>query len=457
MENQPTYEELAGRVRDLENQVRKIHEMAEQAATEDVEKNPSAGDGTQERPFRAAAELVNANEMLIEEVKQRLQMEQELIQADKMISLGVLVSGMAHEINNPNNFIMINAQLLSDAWQSIVPILEEQYESQGDFQVAGLPYSEMKKEVPHLLHGIAEGSRRIQRIVKDLREYSRRDAANLEDQVFINDVVGQAIKLLDPLIRKATSHFSVKYGDSIPVIQGSHQKLEQVMINLIQNACQSLEDSGKSVRVTTDYNQENGDILVSVSDEGSGIADDALAYIMDPFFTTKRDTGGTGLGLAVSSNIVKEHKGKMAVQSAPGQGSTFTVCLPTREQRVLKKILVVDDDKLIRDMIARALSSFGDYRIKQVSTGTEASVRLGIEKPDLVVLDMQMPDMNGVEICRLIKTSPELAGIKVIIITGFPESKKVMEAADLGYHYVLAKPFHIKEFQALLDHVLKDE
>ncbi|MBA3030625.1 MAG: response regulator, partial [Desulfobacteraceae bacterium] len=175
---------------------------------------------------------------------------------------------------------------------------------------------------------------------------------------------------------------------------------------------------------------------------------------MDPFFTTKRDMGGTGLGLAVSSNIIKEHNGKIQVSSWPGQ-SVFEVHLPTREKGNLKKILVVDDDRSTREMIYKILSRTGDYSIQKVSTGTEASVKLGIEKPDLVILDMQMPDMNGVEICRLIRTSPELTGIKVVIITGYPGSRKVKEAAELGFGHVLAKPFEISELLQKVDDILK--
>jgi len=399
-------------------------------------------------------ELENAKENLEQEIEQRMQMEKDLVQADKMISLGTLVSGVAHEINNPNNFIMLNAPLLNEVWQSIFPVLEEKYKEHGDFSVAGLPYSEMKTEVPHLLHGIEEGSRRIQRIISDLKEYSRKDRGIMEDSVSINEVVLQSLKLVDPMIKKTTRRFSVEYGQDLPLIKGNNQKLGQVVINLIQNACQALADCEKGIWITTDFDEPTGDIVIRVKDEGPGIPEDVLAHIMDPFFTTKRDMGGTGLGLAVSSNIIKEHNGKIQVSSWPGQ-SVFEVHLPTREKGNLKKILVVDDDRSTREMIYKILSRTGDYSIQKVSTGTEASVKLGIEKPDLVILDMQMPDMNGVEICRLIRTSPELTGIKVVIITGYPGSRKVKEAAELGFGHVLAKPFEISELLQKVDDILK--
>ena len=400
------------------------------------------------------SELENAKDNLEKEIEHRLKMEKELVQADKMISLGILVSGVAHEINNPNNFIMLNAPLLNDVWQSVLPILEEQYAENGEYLVAGLPYSEMKVEVPYLLNGIEEGARRIQRIVKDLKEYSRRDKEIMEDAVSINDVVQQSIKLLDAMIKKTTQRFSVKYGRDLPLIKGNAQKLGQVVVNLIQNACQALDDNEKGIIVSTAVDDDNKDIIIAVEDEGSGIPKDVMPHIMDPFFTTKRDAGGTGLGLAVSANIVKEHGGKIEVRSETDEKSIFEVHLPTRTKTDKKKVLVVDDDRGIRDMICSALNKQGRYDVQKVSTGTEASVRLGIDKPDLVILDMQMPDMNGVEICRLINVSPELSGIKVLIVTGYPNSSKVREAEQLGFKHMLAKPFRLAEFYKAMEGML---
>ena len=403
---------------------------------------------------RRTHEIEQTNAFLEKEIKQRSQMEKELVQADKMISLGILVSGVAHEINNPNNFIMLNAPLLNDVWNSVVPMLEKQYRQQGDFMVAGLPYSEMKYEVPHLLNGIVEGARRIQRIVKDLKEYSRRDQDAVTESVSINEVVRQSIKLLDSQIKKTTFHFSMTLGKDLPVITGNSQKLGQVAVNLIQNACQALPAPERNVRVTTGYHEDAGEVWMAVEDEGVGIPEDVMPHIMDPFFTTKRDNGGTGLGLAVSANIIKEHGGRIEVDSMAGQYSRFTAFLPIRNKGGIKKIMVVDDDRANREIIYKALVKFGDFKVQKVATGTEASVKLGIDKPDLVILDMQMPDMNGVEICRLINVSPELFGVKVLIVTGYPGSAKVREAAQLGFDRVIAKPFDIKEIMDAVREIL---
>ena len=382
-------------------------------------------------------------------------MEQELIQADKMISLGILVSGVAHEINNPNNFIMLNAPLLKEVWKNVAPILDGHYEKHGDFNTGGLLYSEMKEEVPNLLNGIERGSKRIKRIVKDLKDFSRHDKEKMDESVNINDVIRQIITLLHSLIKKSTQSFSVEYGQNLPSIQGSNQKLEQVMINLIQNACHALPDTEKGIYVTTAYDGASGHVLVTVQDEGIGMPDDDLNRIMDPFFTTKRDSGGTGLGLSVSSNIIKEHEGKIEVRSEVGKGSRFIVHLPVKQKKAFKKILVVDDDDGIREIITTALSEYDMYSVYEASNGTEASLKLGIERPDLIILDIQLPEMDGVEICRLIKTTPALAGTKIVIITGYPNSPKVKEAVALGFENIMFKPFKIPELLTMVDYVLK--
>ena len=264
----------------------------------------------------------------IRDITREKQIEKDLLQADKMIALGTLVSGVAHEINNPNNFISLNISLLQEVWASLDPVLERYHREYGDFLAGGLPYGEMKAEIPNLLAGIEAGARRIQKIVKQLRDYSLPGPGLLEENLQLNEIVRQALALIDKKIARATARFSVSYGSGLPPLSGSSQKLEQVVINLVLNACQSLPDRERAVRVGTACDREGGTVSLVVEDEGCGMAESVVAQIMNPFFTTKRDIGGTGLGLAVSSRIVAEHNGRIDVKSVPGAGSTFTVRLP---------------------------------------------------------------------------------------------------------------------------------
>jgi polar amino acid transport system substrate-binding protein len=250
------------------------------------------------------------------------------MQAGKMVALGTLVSSVAHEINNPNNFIMLNTPLLKEAWRHILPILDEYYEENRDFMIGGMRYKDMRDRIPQLFSGISDGSKRIKQIVEDLRDFVRRDASDMNQSVDVNAVLRSAISLLSNMITKSTSHFSFKYGEKMPLLKGNSHRLEQVIINLIQNACQALPDIRRGIFLSTSYNEETCSIVIKVHDEGRGIPPEDLPHITDPFFTTKSDSGGIGLGLSISSRIVKEHGGTLTFASEPGKGTTTEIILP---------------------------------------------------------------------------------------------------------------------------------
>jgi signal transduction histidine kinase len=254
--------------------------------------------------------------------------QQQMMQASKMVALGTLVSGVAHEINNPNNFIMLNTPLLQEAWESSKPVLEEYYEKNGDFIIGGMQYSEMRENIPVLFSGILDGSKRIKQIVEDLRNFARRDTSDMTQSVDVNAVLKSAVTLLSNMIMRSTNRFSVEYGTHLPLLKGNFQRLEQVIINLIQNACQALRDTQKKIVVSTSYDEKRRGIVVRVEDEGVGIPVEILPHITDPFFTTKPETGGTGLGLSISSRIVREHCGTLTFTSEVRKGTRAEVFLP---------------------------------------------------------------------------------------------------------------------------------
>lgn len=254
--------------------------------------------------------------------------QQQLMQAGKMVALGTLVSSVAHEINNPNNFIMLNTPLLSEAWECAMPILDEYYEKNGDFSIGGIKYTEMRDSIPVLFSGIRDGSKRIKQIVEDLKDFVRRDTTDMTQSVDMNAVLRSTISLLSNTIMKSTNHFSVAYGENLPFLKGNFQRFEQVMINLIQNACQALPNNRRGIFVSTSHDEVKTSIVVEVEDEGTGIPSEMLSHITDPFFTTKSDSGGLGLGLSISSRIVREHGGALTFTSEPGRGTRAKIVLP---------------------------------------------------------------------------------------------------------------------------------
>lgn len=260
--------------------------------------------------------------------EQSKKQQRQLQHADKMISLGLLVSGVAHEINNPNSIALLNLPLIARSWESVKPILDEYYEEYGEFTVAGIDYSEMRQQVPKLCIELEESALRIKQIVKDLKDHARQESSGELQGVDINEVVASAVRLTANSIRRATHRFSATYADQLPRVSANVQRLVQVVINLVQNSCEALQNQEQEIRVVTRYNQENQGVEIEVFDEGIGIAHELVGKVTDPFFTTKRTLGGTGLGLSVSAGIIKEYNGLLTFTSEPGKWTRAVVSLP---------------------------------------------------------------------------------------------------------------------------------
>lgn len=258
--------------------------------------------------------------------------QQQLVQADKLAALGVLVSGVAHEINNPTGLILLDVPILKRAHADTARILEGHFAAEGDFTVGGIPYSEMREEIPRILDEMQEGAQRIKRIVNDLKDFARRDDLADKARINLNSVVTTALRLVDPTIRKATVHLRTDFEEPLPPVWGNAQRIEQVVVNLILNACQALPDPERGISLTTRFNRATSSVLLTVRDEGVGIDAEHLSRLTDPFFTTKRESGGTGLGLSVSDGIVKDHGGQMTFDSTPGVGTAVTLSLPAARE-----------------------------------------------------------------------------------------------------------------------------
>jgi len=271
------------------------------------------------------------------EEQESLQREQ-LAQADKMITLGTLVSGVAHEINNPTNFITLNTPILKEAWQGTRLILEDHYQKEGEFFVGRFKYSALREKLDLLFDGIAEGAERIKNIVLDLKNFARPDPSDMDQSVDVNRVIMNSVSLLRNSINKRTKHFTLELGTNLPLLKGSFQKLEQVVINLIQNAYEALPDNERAIEISSMHDPVKGSILIRIRDQGYGISEKILPRILDPFFTTKRTSGGVGLGLSITSRIVKDHDGTLVFDSIAGKGTTVTVTLPVwKEENTLER------------------------------------------------------------------------------------------------------------------------
>lgn len=258
--------------------------------------------------------------------------QRQLLHADKMTSLGILTSGVAHEINNPNGLIQLSLPQLQKSWLDAELILEEHYQQHGDFKLGWFNYSRMRTEVPQMISEMLASSNRIKRIVEDLKDFARRDDAGYNDAVDLQAVIGSALRLVDNALRKSTNNFSADYAPVLAKFRGNGHRIEQVVVNLLLNACQALESPAQAIRLRTGLCADEQLVFLEVEDQGCGIDTEQLARITDPFFTTKRESGGTGLGLSVSEGIVKEHNGRLEFSSSPGQGMRVRLLLPVYQQ-----------------------------------------------------------------------------------------------------------------------------
>ena len=266
---------------------------------------------------------IAARERAVEELRVR---QQQLVQADKLAALGVLVSGVAHEINNPAGLILLDLPILRAAFADALDALEARGDTE-PLTLAGLPYARMREQVPQLFEDLLQSGRRIKHIVEDLKAFARKEDAPRLERVDLNAVARAAIRLAGPAVRKATHRFETDLAEGLPAVRGNAQRIEQVVVNLLVNACEALPDADRAVRLSTRADGA-GRVLIEVWDEGVGIPPEHLSRVEEPFFTTKRERGGTGLGLSVSATIVQEHGGTLAFASSPGAGTTATVSLP---------------------------------------------------------------------------------------------------------------------------------
>lgn len=265
---------------------------------------------------------------------QMRQQEMQLIQADKMASLGILVSGVAHEINNPNHMIKMNAQLLLEAWDNLARLTDDRADDSQTPWVGELSYEELRETFPVLLQDIADGAVRIQKIVTNLKDFARPEAKVLETAYNLNDVVKRALALLSHPIKKKTEQIQVDLDTDLPRLVGNPQQLEQVIVNLVLNALDALPDYTHTVRITTRFDKTVNCVKLQVEDNGIGIPSEHLKRIFDPFFTTKLDRGGTGLGLFIAYKLIKAHAGTLSFTSEPGKGTVAQIELPLAGQEI---------------------------------------------------------------------------------------------------------------------------
>lgn len=250
--------------------------------------------------------------------------------ADRLAALGTLSAGIAHEINNPNNLILFNSDLLEKVLPEALAPVDRIAAETPDFQAAGMPWPELRGEIVALLEGIQGGADRIRLLVAGLKDYVRRDTSPVRKPCDLNAVALSAQRLLGGLIRSSTEAFRTDLAPDLPSVLANAQQIEQIVVNLLSNACEALPDKSCPIVLSTRPGAD-GSVELEVRDRGVGIPPENLPRVLDPFFTTRREQGGTGLGLSVSWGIVKAHQGELSVANHPEGGAVAILRLPVVE------------------------------------------------------------------------------------------------------------------------------
>jgi len=374
--------------------------------------------------------------------KERRQFEQQSQAQSRLASVGQMAAGMAHEINNPLTAVIGFADLLLN--RSLPADIREDIET------------------------ISKASQRVSDILRRMLTFARQYKPESK-YLDINEILENTIGIRAYTMETSNIHVTRQLDPELPMTMIDGGQIQQVFLNIIINAEQAMKLAHNNGNLIVKTEKVNGTINISFKDDGPGISREDLQQIFDPFFSTKEVGQGTGLGLSICHGILAEHGGGIYAESELGSGATFSVELPiiaevmTADSTVLPtnepngvadaKILVVDDELLVRQVLTRALNDEG-YEVEAVTSANDALDRLDSQNYDLVLLDVKMPGMSGIELFENIqKVIPALTK-KVVFITGDvmgSDTNGFFSSNDIPY---ITKPFDIEKLKREINRML---
>jgi len=370
------------------------------------------------------------------DVTERKATEEHFRETSKLVSVGKLAAGVAHEINNPLTVVMGFSQILMSQ---------------------GLPES-----VETRLRGIFSEAERAAKIVKNLLSFARKHEPE-KQYLSVTNVLERALELKAHDFRINNITLSSQWDQNLPSTMADEHQLIEVLLNILTNAEQAMIEANDGGALVIRAGISEDKIRISISDNGPGIPPERRHEIFDPFFTTKEVGKGTGLGLSISYGIIELHGGEILVESEIGIGSTFHVEIPILSPRGFvnvggpeiqqplvppkpMRILVVDDEANIRELVVLLLS-MESCTVDLAENGNEAWDKLQSNSYDCIVLDLKMPGMGGEELYRLIKESDSAQASRVIFVTGDIASEETSKFLSDTGNISLSKPFNVNEFR----------
>ena len=384
--------------------------------------------------FAMASDVSRAIERLDTQRTRTRLVQERLLQSEKMSSVGQLVSGVAHELNNPLTGVMGFAQLL---------LLRD--------------LDETARRQVETIYAEAE---RASKIVSNLLTFARRRRAQKEP-ANINELLERVLELRQYDLRVHNINIDLHLDDAMPETMADANQIQQVFLNIVINAEQAMKDgdgAGK-LRIATKASGRN--VTIAFEDSGPGMNAETVRRIFDPFFTTKDAGEGTGLGLTISYGIIEEHGGRIWAESELGRGTRFVIELPivagaatpqpaTNGERApsepitRRRVLVVDDEPSIQKLLTGVLEMDG-HDVVIAHNGREALERIGREPFDLVISDIKMPVMGGAELYKKLMDGGNPLARRLIFITGdtvAPETRRFLQGVE---NAVLSKPFRLRD------------
>jgi two-component system NtrC family sensor kinase len=392
--------------------------------------------------------------LVLSDVTEARLMQEQLLQSEKLSAIGEMISGVAHELNNPLASVMGFAQLLQGA--------------------------KVPEDVGRKLAIIHAEAQRCQRVVQNLLSFARKHKPE-RSPVDLNAALSSVLSLLAYQLRVDGIKVTTGFDRRIPYVVGDFHLLQQVFLNLVNNAHQAMREKGGggTLDVTTGWIDEEegsgglpgGCIRVEVRDTGPGISPENLKRIFDPFFTTKKTGEGTGLGLSLAYGAVTEHGGRIYARSQLGRGTTLVVDLPRAVARAepdresappspaaapRSRILVVEDESALAQLLVESLSADG-HRIETAANGAEALERIGQHRYDIIISDLKMPSMDGRQLFEEVtRLDPSLAR-RMIFSTGDVASRGTQDFLKRVQAPLLLKPFDLREVHRMVAELLAKE
>jgi len=381
---------------------------------------------------------------------------QQMIQSHKLKALGEVVTGVAHEINNPVSFIANNIPLLEEMWTAVEPILASDGASHPDWSDKGIGYVEVCTNMKEIIEEFKIASQRIKRVITGLKEFARVDETVQKKPIQIEEVIQGVLIIVGAQVRKTVSRIDLYIDSCLPTIQGHFQKIEQVIANLLINAHQSITPDRKGRIIITARNIERlNSLLIEIEDNGIGMKKEVLDHIFEPFFTTRRDREGTGLGLSISYGLIKEHRGIIGVTSRPDIGSRFSIYLPLDAKTQISihpAILCCDSDASYLNEIKMSFVDVIDWCCGSNDTSEDVTAYLEAHpEVDIFISEIKLPAMNGWELTKKIKERFPL--LPVILYSSDPMSGKQEGRMAGKPDYLLKKPFSMLQLQNIISEI----